>query len=415
MAEFDIGLERLCQVSDDMLSEMGAGLRGDDSSLLMIPTYVHKLPTQQETGEYLALDFGGSTCRLILVTLRAGRSPVTVSQTFTLDNELKRVPGNVLFDHLAQYTAEFVIQNGLQGKSLPLGFTFSFPMSQSSVNKGRLLRWTKGYSNEGVIGENVAELLEEALSKDQYTRGITVAALANDTAGTLMAGATQYNHCHAGLILGTGTNAAYTEKVDNVSSLKGCQEEDVIINIEWGNFGTSGHLSDLFTTHDTVLDNNSNNPGKQIFEKMLGGLYIGELVRLALVHRAESGEISIAVEELSQSLDGAAVSQFISNDDSIRTMYSTATEQDIAVIQGVCSAVSKRAAHLAAAGVAAIWRKLGSSELLVAVDGSVFIKHPTFAAIMRDALVSLGCTAKLDIATDGSGAGSALIAASTVA
>jgi len=138
-------------------------------------------------------------------------------------------------------------------------------------------------------------------------------------------------------------------------------------------------------------------------------------VRLALVHRAERGEISIPVEELSQSLDGAAVSQFISNADSIRTMYSTATEQDITVIQGVCSAVSKRAARLAAAGVAAIWRKLGSSELLVAVDGSVFIKHPTFATLMRDALVRLGCTAKLDIATDGSGTGSALIAASTVA
>ena len=53
-----------------------------------------------------------------------------------------------------------------------------------------------------MVGENVAELLEEAFQKDQYTRCIKVAALANDTAGTLLAGAIQYENCHAGLILG---------------------------------------------------------------------------------------------------------------------------------------------------------------------------------------------------------------------
>ena len=62
-------------------------------------------------------------------------------------------------------------------------------------------------------------------------------------------------------------------------------------------------------------------------------------------------------------------------------------------------------------GVNAIWRKRDKAELLVAVDGSVFIKHPTFATLMREALESLECSAKLDIATDGSGTGSALIAA----
>lgn len=52
-------------------------------------------------------------------------------------------------------------------------------------------------------------------------------ALANDTAGTLVAGCSNYSDCHCGLILGTGTNAAYSEKVSNVSSLNGCSEEMV--------------------------------------------------------------------------------------------------------------------------------------------------------------------------------------------
>ena len=55
MTEFNITLERLVKVSDDMLSEMEAGLRGDDSSLLMLPTYIHRLPTRKESGDFLAL------------------------------------------------------------------------------------------------------------------------------------------------------------------------------------------------------------------------------------------------------------------------------------------------------------------------------------------------------------------------
>ena len=59
------------------------------------------------------------------------------------------------------------------------------------------------------------------------TEQIEVVALANDTAGTLVAGASSYTGCMAGLILGTGTNAAYMEKVANVAALKDSSEENV--------------------------------------------------------------------------------------------------------------------------------------------------------------------------------------------
>ena len=55
-------------------------------------------------------------------------------------------------------------------------------------------------------------------------------ALANDTAGTLVAGCSKYANCHSGVILGTGTNAAYSEKVSNVSSLANCTENMVGIS-----------------------------------------------------------------------------------------------------------------------------------------------------------------------------------------
>lgn len=49
--------------------------------------------------------------------------------------------------------------------SLPLGFTFSFPCQQEGLAKARLSKWTKGFRCEGVVGEDICELLHEALKR----------------------------------------------------------------------------------------------------------------------------------------------------------------------------------------------------------------------------------------------------------
>jgi hexokinase len=46
---------------------------------------------------------------------------------------------------------------------LPLGFTFSFPCKQEGLSVGRLTTWTKGFKCAGVEGEDVVQLLKEAL------------------------------------------------------------------------------------------------------------------------------------------------------------------------------------------------------------------------------------------------------------
>ena len=58
-------------------------------------------------------------------------------------------------------------QESLEHTEIPLGFTFSFPMQQSSLCYGTLVRWTKGFKNANVVDENVAELLNRALSKNE--------------------------------------------------------------------------------------------------------------------------------------------------------------------------------------------------------------------------------------------------------
>ena len=94
------------------------------------------------------------------------------------------------------------------------------------------------------------------------------------------------DRCRIGLILGTGTNACYLEDIKNIETLN--QEdfpgqEHMVINTEWGAFGDNGELDFIKTKWDENVDEMSVNPGKQIYEKMISGMYMGELIRQVLV------------------------------------------------------------------------------------------------------------------------------------
>ena len=70
-----------------------------------------------------------------------------------------------LFDHIAKCMARFLDQEGLRSTRLPLGFTFSFPCYQDGLASARLVRWTKGFKCDGVVGEDVVKLLHEAVKR----------------------------------------------------------------------------------------------------------------------------------------------------------------------------------------------------------------------------------------------------------
>ena len=73
--------------------------------------------------------------------------------------------------------------------------------------------------------------------------------------------------CRIGLILGTGSNACYVERLENV----GLWDEDhddpnqVVINTEWGAFGDNGTLEFIRTEYDRTIDKHSLNPGRQLY------------------------------------------------------------------------------------------------------------------------------------------------------
>jgi len=121
---------------------------------------------------------------------------------------------------------------------------------------------------------------------------IEINAIINDTVGTLVAHSYGDPGTRVGVILGTGTNAAYVEQASRIPKYKGDipPSGEMVINIEWGAFDNEKVVLPI-TKYDVMLDRETPNPGWQTFEKLISGMYLGEIVRLALMDLVDHGEV----------------------------------------------------------------------------------------------------------------------------
>jgi len=428
---FVIRPQTLRNICKHFVNELTLGLKEDGHTLKMIPSYVTRRPTGKETGSYLALDLGGTNFRVCEVYLE-GDSKVRLTQKkFTIPDYAKCGQSDVLFDFLADSVLTFITENNIPTESdIPLGFTFSFPVNQTAIDKGFLMGWTKGFDCKDTVGKDVVELLNEALARKNVK--VHVTALVNDTVGTLMSHAYNDPGTFVGVILGTGTNAAYVEKVSAIPKWKGGPVEsgEMIINCEWGAFDNERVVLP-FNKYDQKMDDESNNKGEQTFEKMISGLYLGEIVRQVIVEliqrRVLFGGISSPEIETPYKFETAYMSR-IERDHSSDLLDTKLVLQELLnipypaprdrrIVRRICELVATRAARLAAVGVAAVVTKMDrvSDGCTAAIDGSVYEHYPHFGNRMKDAIHELlGMFEEnviLQLGKDGSSVGAGVIAA----
>jgi len=74
--------------------------------------------------------------------------------------------------------------------------------------------------------------------------------------GTLLAHSYKNPNTFIGAIFGTGTNGAYVEDTKNIKTLTDSKEQEMIVNIEWGNFDKEKTVLPV-TIHDNKLDRES--------------------------------------------------------------------------------------------------------------------------------------------------------------
>lgn len=242
-----------------------------------------------------------------------------------------------------------------------------------------------------------------------------------------------------GCIFGTGLNGAYLEHCGSIPKLAHMNlpaDMPMCINCEYGAFNSKGNHPVLpKTPYDVMIDEQSPRPGQQAYEKMLAGLYLGEIYRLVVVDLHDNKKILFPNQDIKSfrepfCLDASFLS-FI-EDDPFENLSETqdmfldkmkirANKAELELCRRLAELIALRASRLSACGIAAICKMKGFESCHVGADGSVFNKYPSFKQRNAHALREIMDWPKgkkdpviVSSSEDGSGVGAALIAALTV-
>ncbi|CAJ0924136.1 unnamed protein product, partial [Mesorhabditis belari] len=213
---------------------------------------------------------------------------------------------------------------------------------------------------------------------------VDVVAILNDTTATMVACAFKEEACQVGIIVGTGTNAFYMEKLSKCSKLEGDPEIDL---------------------------------NRIKFLKMSSGMYLGDLVRLILVRLARENllfdgktdgisEKGVFLTEYISEIER----EFLEDDDQIFSktfqILKSMGIDEVTKLDCVCTLVSTRAAHLIAAATAALLNRMGRQFVSIEIDGSVYRFHSTFSRLYDkklSELIDMHLKYQLVLSIDGSG------------
>ncbi|KAJ2465920.1 hypothetical protein GGI02_004544 [Coemansia sp. RSA 2322] len=432
-ASFAVTDDKIREIISGMHKSMKTGLDHDDPDALpMIPTYVSGRPTGKETGTFLALDLGGTNLRVCQVTLKGDTTYSLVQQKFTITQEAKEVR---LWDFIAECVGVFLEEHDLRpqpGKrTIPCGYTFSFPIYQTGIASGNLSMWNKSFSVPNSVGRDVVNLTQSAFQRHHVP--VEVVAVLNDTVGTLMTSGYSHPDTQMGIIFGTGTNAAYWESLENIGKWSGPDRKgEMVVNLEWGAFDNATDVLP-YTSHDNKLNRKSSNHGLQVFEKMISGLFLGEVARNAILSLVDQRLLfagrSSEILNKSYTFDTAYMSEIVADTTSDLSTVKVVLEGtldipptsliDRKVVQHVCNMIGARGVRLSAAAMSAVLLarpELLTSSISVGIDGSMYQFYPNFErdlyAVSRVFLghAFVDNNLKLHLAKDGSGVGAAIVA-----
>ncbi|KAF9544571.1 glucokinase [Mortierella hygrophila] len=440
VSQFVLSKEQVDKIINGLNDELIEGLSTTDpKNITQQPSFITRLPTGKETGLYLAIDMGGTNLRTAAVHLLGDGQVGVTMEKHEITHELKTGTGQAMFDWIADCTAALLKSVALDmgNAELQMGVTFSFAIQQTAINRGKVLAMGKGFDLSDVMGKDLKDLLEGGFARKNLP--VTVSAIINDTVGTLVSHAYVSPSTKIGVILATGTNAAYIERASEVSKYNGPACDQMILNTEWDAMGKAEYLPQ--TKYDKEIDAVSLVPGFQEFEKMVSGLYMGELVRLAIVDLIEQNAIfeflggkvpeslkpRLAFKTLFMStIESDNDSDHSAVDRVFKTSFGVEglTAQDRARVFELIHTIGQRSATMTAAACAALLHKANGTSVklddaneitTIGIDGSVFEKYPHFSHSMMDALTDIlgkdrASRIRLELARDGGCIGAALVA-----
>ncbi|KAI0710941.1 hypothetical protein C8Q76DRAFT_694906 [Earliella scabrosa] len=336
--------QRMRIIVEAFKESLEVGLLKHGQVMPMISTYVFGWPTGKETGTYLAaVDLGGTNLHKAGASSRSPGEPSPIGGA-----EAGGWPEALRLLHQ---------EEGLipEGQVLLLGFTFPYPCSELSVPAD-------------------------------------VVALTCDTTGTLIASRDVNPKTPIACIFGTGCNAAHMERVSDIPKIAELGiDSNMEMAINCDAFDSFEHENLPRTEHNQIIDETSNNPGEQAFEKLISGRYLGEILRLIICEPIDESVLFLGLNthkiEIPYSFNTAFLSLMEMNlTDKLLMIigifnhfFALETTLDSRqFFHALARLVGRRAARLSACRIAAIVSKMGYLDegCSVGADGSLYNKHP---------------------------------------
>ncbi|XP_071694853.1 probable hexokinase-like 2 protein [Rutidosis leptorrhynchoides] len=425
---------KLWHVAFDLVSDMQTSLSDQSQTdYVMLPSFTSSLPNGTEEGLYYGVNLHEDSFQMLRTRLNGKKEPIT-----DLDKEEVKIPHEIIsgtykeiFDYIALKLAMFISINTQTNPVTPkgnLGFTVSFPLHEGpAAAGGNVLRW-KAFPFNEAAGKELAHDFNETLEKHGIE--LRASSLVDATLGDLAGGRYFNKDCVAAVTLGLATNAVYLESAEFVPNGNLQKSKEMVIDMQWGNFNTP-HLP--ITQFDMDLDSESSNPGSRIFEKLIGGRYLGEVVRRVLLKMAnetalfgETVPAKLKTPYILRSPDMAAMHQDTSeNRDAIQEKlmqvfgiaYTSLAVREI--VAEVCDVVAERGARLAGACIVGIMKKRGrinDKKSIVIIEGGLYEQYRVFRNLLHSSVwemlgSKLSDNVIVQHAHGGSGAGAIFVAA----
>jgi len=344
---FDITEYQMHQISNVFYEDME-----NKTMLKMIPTYTY-CNVDIPNGEYLAIDFGGTNVRCykygvkgkeIKILDKACFSLITEEKNYTTNEYTLEDIMNVIIDKL-----ETIID---KDKEYFLGHTFSFASKSLSKKNAILIDMAKGFDLRETKNVDVNELLIKVIKERKLK--IEPTSIINDTTATLLTGNYKNKNADIAMIVGTGHNACFKNKMGE------------IINIESAYMSKGIPLS----YYDFNLLDKLPGAKNTILEILVGGKYLGLIAEEILNELFEIGMIERKFEITSKMLT-EAMENNLSDD------YSNEEKE---ILNKIAEIILKRAAKLVVCEIMAIIKYIDGDlekEHCIVFDGTVYEKNKT--------------------------------------
>ena len=368
------------QERETFLAELACGLRGQESSLAMIPAFLPAHTDFCGSGRVAVLDAGGTNLRVGAVDFLDGRPQRVQFEKYPLPGTDRALAKQDFFDAVAEKLLPW-----LEGAE-KIGFCFSYAAECMENGDARIKDFCKEVKVTGARGAQVCRELKDAIARQGLERDFACVQL-NDTVAAMLGAmadfGTEAYSAFLGVILGTGFNSCYGEKTENILKYTGAAygHKTMVVNMETGSYtGFRGGVIDRRVDESSAL------PGDHLTEKMLSGAYLGKVLFAAMEDAKKEGFYTSDLSFLRGELPLWEANAFLAGEKSVLDVLA---REEQTLTRTLITALYGRSARILAVLLTAVSLHLEAGTekpVAVAMEGSTYEKSPLLRELLQEEL-----------------------------